>query len=79
MVECGGYGNNMHHVQKSRSLRDGSIALVERCGQMAELMVDGSLGERQTVRMGRKAHELDTRARLLGSTDLPNRPEVSHD
>ncbi|HSF08167.1 MAG TPA: NAD(P)H-dependent oxidoreductase, partial [Nitrospirales bacterium] len=61
--------NNMRYVQKSRSLREGAMALVERCVQMARLLVHGDLGECRTARGGRKAHELDTRAQLHGSED----------
>lgn len=71
--------NNMRYVQKSQSLREGAIALVERCVQMASLMVHGSLGECRTARGGRKAHELDTRAQLHGSTDSPDHAEISQD
>jgi multimeric flavodoxin WrbA len=60
--------NNMRYVQKSQSLREGAVALVERCVTMAGLMLQGSLGECRTARGGRKAHELDTRAQLHGST-----------
>ena len=68
--------NNMRYVQKSRSLREGAIALVERCVQMAGLLVHGDLGECRTARGGRKAHELDTRAQLHGSEDGEKNPAV---
>ncbi|WP_342346709.1 Rieske 2Fe-2S domain-containing protein [uncultured Nitrospira sp.] len=71
--------NNMRYVQKSQSLREGATALVERCVQMARLMVHGSLGESRTARGGRKAHELDTRAQLQGSRDSQNPSGDSQD
>ncbi len=71
--------NNMRYVQKSQSLREGATALVERCVQMARLVVHGNLGECRTARGGRKAHELDTRAQLHGSTDSPNHSANTQD
>jgi len=71
--------NNMRYVQKSQSLREGAVALMERCVKMAGLMLQGSLGECRTARGGRKAHELDTRAQLLDSTAARQQSEMAAD
>lgn len=71
--------NNMRYVQKSQALREGAMALVERCVNMAGLMFQGSLGACRTARGGRKAHELDTRAQLHGSSAAPISSEATED
>lgn len=48
--------NNMRVVAESEALREGARALVERCAEMATLMIQGTLPERALVRGGRKAH-----------------------
>lgn len=47
---------------------DRAAALVRRCAEMAKLMIEEKLGEHALVPGGRKGHQLDTRAQLLGST-----------
>ncbi|MFN0039837.1 MAG: Rieske 2Fe-2S domain-containing protein [Burkholderiales bacterium] len=56
--------NNMRYVRNSRDLRDGAQALVDRSVAMAKLMVAGQYKEGETVRGGRKAHQLDVKAQL---------------
>lgn len=51
---------NMQHVRDSQSLHEGASALAQRCAQMAQLMITGTLGERALVRGGRKAHRLES-------------------
>lgn len=48
--------NNMRIVAESEALREGARALVERCAEMAALMVRGTIAERDLVRGGRKAY-----------------------
>jgi nitrite reductase/ring-hydroxylating ferredoxin subunit/multimeric flavodoxin WrbA len=71
--------NNMRYVQKSQALREGAMALVERCASMAGLMLQGSLGECRTARGGRKACELDTRAQLHCSAKPQRYSEARED
>ncbi len=61
--------NNNQYVRESQALHEGTASLVERCVEMATLLIQGTLAPRPPVRGGRKAHELDTRAQLpvLGS------------
>ncbi len=47
--------NNVRIVAESERLREGARALVERCAEMAQLMLDGSVTEKAFVRGGRKA------------------------
>ena len=47
--------NNNRIVAGSAALREGARALVDRCGEMAALLIDGTLTERPLVRGGRKA------------------------
>ena len=53
--------NNVRYVAQSEELREGARALVERSVDMAKLMVGGIMPERELVRGGRKAHQLDVR------------------
>lgn len=48
---------------------EGVGALAQRCVEMAELLIQGSLRDNQLARGGRKAHELGTHAQLHGSHD----------
>lgn len=48
--------NNMRVVSESEALREGARALVERCAEMASLMIQGTIAERSLVRGGRKAY-----------------------
>jgi hypothetical protein len=54
--------NNVRYVQESLALREGACALVDRCVDMAKLMIGGQAPEVKLVRGGRKAHQLDVRA-----------------
>jgi multimeric flavodoxin WrbA/nitrite reductase/ring-hydroxylating ferredoxin subunit len=56
--------NNTRYVMGSQFLHDGAAALVERCTEMARLLVAGTLVEGAVPPGGRKAHELDTHAQL---------------
>ena len=56
--------NNMRYVQGSKLLHEGAAALVDRCVEMAQVMLHGDLKLCPLVRGGRKAHELDTHAQL---------------
>ena len=56
--------NNTRYVQGSKFLHDGAAALLERCMEMARLLIAGTLVEGAPARGGRKAHELDTHAQL---------------
>lgn len=47
--------NNVRIVSESEALREGARALVERCAEMASLMVHGTIAARSLVRGGRKA------------------------
>jgi len=48
--------NNVRQVAESEELREGARALVDRCVEMASLMVHGTITEHPHVRGGRKAH-----------------------
>lgn len=48
--------NNIRAVAEGQSLREGSRALVDRCAELARLMVAGTLPEQPLVLGGRKAH-----------------------
>ena len=61
--------NNQTYVQTSVSLHDGAAALVRRCAEMAQVMIQGTLGEGALTRGGRKGHQLDTHAQLQGMTN----------
>ncbi len=50
--------NNVAVVRASDALREGARALVDRCGEMADLLVHGQIALREEVRGGRKAHRL---------------------
>ncbi len=50
--------NNVRSVRDSEELREGARALVDRCVQMADLMVHGQLPPQAHTRGGRKAHRL---------------------
>ncbi len=50
--------NNARIVAESDALREGARALVDRCAEMAALMIHGQLPEHAPVRGGRKAHRL---------------------
>jgi multimeric flavodoxin WrbA len=51
--------NNVRMVAESEALREGARALVDRCVEMASLMVHGTIHEHAHVRGGRKAHPMD--------------------
>ena len=51
--------NNERYVQSSSLLHDGAAALVRRCVEMAQVMIQGTLGEGALIRGGRKGHPLD--------------------
>ena len=46
--------NNVRQVQESEGLREGARGLVDRCVEMAELMVAGHVDRKKLVRGGRK-------------------------
>ncbi|MBK7579587.1 MAG: NAD(P)H-dependent oxidoreductase [Myxococcales bacterium] len=48
--------NNTRMVAESAALREGARALVDRCADMASLMIHGTIPARALVRGGRKAH-----------------------
>ncbi|MEZ4423538.1 MAG: NAD(P)H-dependent oxidoreductase [Gemmatimonadota bacterium] len=50
--------NNVRHVQESEALREGARGLVERCVEMAELMIAGHVDRQKLVRGGRKGASL---------------------
>jgi multimeric flavodoxin WrbA len=52
--------NNEQYVQSSALLHDGAAALVRRCAEMAQVMIQGTLGEGALIRGGRKGNPLDT-------------------
>ncbi len=52
--------NNEKFVQNSSSLHEGAARLVQRCAEMARVMIEGSLGEGALVRGGRKGHRLES-------------------
>jgi nitrite reductase/ring-hydroxylating ferredoxin subunit/multimeric flavodoxin WrbA len=51
--------NNERYVQSSALLHDGAAALVRRCAEMAQVMIQGTLGEGALIRGGRKGNPLD--------------------
>lgn len=61
-----GMQNNQSYVQRSQSLHQGAAALARRCAAMAKVMIEEKLGEHALARGGRKGHQMDTRAQLLG-------------
>jgi hypothetical protein len=48
--------NNVDAVRRSEALREGARALVDRCAEMASLMLQGRMKRCALVRGGRKAH-----------------------
>ncbi len=54
--------NNMRAVAESDALREGARALVERCAEMASLMIHGQIVDHPHVGGGRKAHRSLPRA-----------------
>jgi len=54
--------NNQTYVQRSELLHEGAAALVQRCAEMAKVMIESNLGEHALIRGGRKGHQLDTHA-----------------
>lgn len=50
--------NNVKSVQKIRLLRQGAEALIDRCAEMARIVLGGSVPVHTHVRGGRKAHPL---------------------
>ena len=48
--------NNIRSVAEGEALREGARALVDRCAELATLMINGSVIEKPHVRGGRKAH-----------------------
>lgn len=56
--------NNMRYVMESKSLKEGTHALVDRTIKMANKMISGEMPEIMTARGGRKAHELDVKAQI---------------
>ena len=55
---------NIEYVAKSKELRDGAADLVARSIEVAKVLLAGEAKRPQTVRGGRKAHQLDVRAQL---------------
>jgi multimeric flavodoxin WrbA/nitrite reductase/ring-hydroxylating ferredoxin subunit len=53
--------NNVRMVAESKALLEGACALVDRCVEMASLMVHGTITEHAHVRGGRKAHPMRDR------------------
>ena len=51
--------NNERYVQRSKSLREGAVDLVERSVDLAKLMIAGAFGECHLDRGGRKGYRLD--------------------
>ncbi len=68
--------NNIRYVQHSKDLREGAEALVQRCVDMAKLMIQGKLEGIPLARGGRKAHELDTHAQLQSNPESKNSGSV---
>lgn len=54
--------NNIRYVSRSKDLQEGAKALIGRAVDMAKLMVDGQVPDKQVPRGGRKAHQLDVKA-----------------
>jgi len=52
--------NNVRIVRESAELREGATGLVDRCVEMAELMVAGHVHRDQLVRGGRKGHRMQS-------------------
>lgn len=50
--------NNVAMVKASTALEEGARALVDRCAEMAGLLIHGQIAAREEVRGGRKAHRL---------------------
>ena len=55
---------NIEYVAKSKELRDGAADLVARSIEVAKVLLAGEARRPQTVRGGRKAHQLDVRAQI---------------
>jgi nitrite reductase/ring-hydroxylating ferredoxin subunit/multimeric flavodoxin WrbA len=56
--------HNIEYVTKSKDLRDGAEALVDRAITMAKALLHHALEGAKVPRGGRKAHQLDTRAQI---------------
>jgi nitrite reductase/ring-hydroxylating ferredoxin subunit/multimeric flavodoxin WrbA len=56
--------NNVHYVEQSRDLHDGARKLADRTVAMARLLVEGTVGQVELVRGGRKGNQLDVRAQI---------------
>jgi hypothetical protein len=52
--------NNEKFVQNSAPLHEGAAKLAERCVEMAQVMIQSSLGEGALIRGGRKGHRLES-------------------
>jgi multimeric flavodoxin WrbA/nitrite reductase/ring-hydroxylating ferredoxin subunit len=52
--------NNEKFVQNSASLHEGAAKLAHRCVEMAQVMIQGTLGEGALIRGGRKGHRLES-------------------
>jgi len=65
--------NNQTYVQQSASLHEGAAALARRCIEMAQVMIQGTLGEGALERGGRKGHQADIRTRQPASGAQENR------
>jgi len=61
--------NNERYVQSSSLLHDGAAALVRRCAEMAQVMIQGTLGEGALIRGGRKGHRLDAPEKGIAHAD----------
>ncbi|OWY71662.1 (2Fe-2S)-binding protein [cyanobacterium TDX16] len=55
---------NIEYVAKSKELRDGAADLVARSIDVAKVLLAAEAKRPQTVRGGRKAHQLDVRAQI---------------
>ena len=53
---------NVEYVAKSKALREGAADLVSRSINVAKVLLASEATQLQTVRGGRKAHQLDVRA-----------------
>jgi hypothetical protein len=62
--------NNERYVQSSVLLHDGAAALVRRCVEMAQVMIQGTAGEGALIRGGRKGHALDAPLQKAAHADL---------
>jgi multimeric flavodoxin WrbA len=56
--------NNVHYVEASKDLHAAAAGLLDRCLDTCKALFGVEIGKGQLPRGGRKAHELDVRAKL---------------